>query len=200
MVGFFLRSHDQELSEKYLLHEPIQQYKLALSQQEVQGRINEERITQEEIDNLKSIYDDLIRRFGKGFRLDYGWAEDALRGKHPSFYEIEKQVQLDHLRPYYKMASDNVHANSHGIYFRLGLDPNGEDILLAGPSTAGLADPGHSTAISLLQITTSLLTSVPSIDSLVVLEILNRLSREVGEAFLEIHKKHESEVLANRER
>jgi hypothetical protein len=43
---------------------------------------------------------------------------------------------LDYLRPYYKLASHNVHAQPKGILFKLGLVQN-QDILLAGPSNYG---------------------------------------------------------------
>jgi hypothetical protein len=61
-------------------------------------------------------------------------------------------------------------------------------MLLAGPSDLGLADPGHSTAISLSQITFTLLTMKPNIDRLVICQILGRLEDEVGEAFIAAHR------------
>lgn len=201
VIGSFISENDQELAEKYLLHQIIQQDRLACAQRGVQGRNNEEEISQEVLDALKSRRDELVERFGSKFTSDYGWAEGALGDcKHVTFLAIEKRVQLDHLRPYYRMASNNVHANSHSLYFSLGLDQNGDKVLLAGASTAGLADPGHSTAISLMQITIWLLTTRPSVDTNITMKILAKLEDEVGEAFLEIHKKHESIVLAKTEK
>ena len=57
---------------------------------------------------------------------------------------------MDHLRPYYRMASDNVHPNAHGAFYRMGMGLDGNDrrVLLAGASNMGLADPGHGTAMS----------------------------------------------------
>jgi hypothetical protein len=98
--------------------------------------------------------------------------------------DIEADVGLDYMRPYYKMASNNVHANPQGILFKLGLIPEIGDILLTGPSNLGLTDPGHCTAISLLQITTNLLTTAePNMDRIVILQILSALTNEIGEAF-----------------
>ena len=200
VVASFIGTHGQETAEKYLLHEVIQQYKLACAQMEVHDRINAEEISQKEMDALKSRHDFLVERFGSNFEKDYGWAYGALGGRHPSIWAMERQVQLDHLRPYYKMASDNVHANSHGTYFRLGLSlaQDRKKILLAGASTAGLADPGHSTAISLMQVTTAFLVTKPSLDAGLACAILAKLVDEVGEAFLEVHKMHESVFRAKR--
>lgn len=199
VIGNFISENSQELAEKYLLHEVVQQYKIACAQRRVQGRNNEEEISEEDFAKMKSLRDKLVARYGNRFKLDYGWAEGALTSKSPTFHEIEKQVRLDHFRPFYRMASDNVHANSHGIYFRLGLDQNARKVLLAGASTAGLANPGHSTAISLMQITITLLATKPSIDTNITMAILTQLTDEVGEAFLETHKKHEPIVPAKTE-
>jgi hypothetical protein len=84
------------------------------------------------------------------------------------------------------MASHNVHANPQGILFKLGLIPESGDILLTGPSNLGLADPGHCAAISLLQTTTNLLTTVePNLDRIVILNILSTLTNEISAAFYE---------------
>jgi hypothetical protein len=41
--------------------------------------------------------------------------------------------------------------NPEGVFFKLGLIGESE-VLLAGPSNAGLTDPGHASALSLMQI------------------------------------------------
>ena len=53
VVSSFISQHGQKLAERYLLHELIQQYKLASEHQKFQNRINEDPISQEELDNLK---------------------------------------------------------------------------------------------------------------------------------------------------
>ena len=93
---------------------------------------------------------------------------------------------LDHFRPYYKLASHNVHANPKGMLFRLGSPPDAE-LLIAGPSIYGIADPGHETAISLLQITTNVLTYDATIDKLVRNSVLLELEREIGDSFYQAH-------------
>ena len=56
-----------------------------------------------------------------------------------------------------------------------------------------MADPGHSTAFSLLQITSNLLVTKPVLDCVVTIKVLEELTNEVGEAFLKVH--HELEPL-----
>ena len=55
----------------------------------------------------------------------------------------------------------------------------------------GLVDAGHSSAISLRQITVALLATRPTLDGIVASNILSMLQDEIGQAFLEVH--HELE-------
>ena len=197
VIGMFIIQNDPELAEKYLLHDSIQRYKLALRLQEYAERINTEPLSQEELDDLKSRRNELVGQFGKSFGSDYGWASSVVGRDSPAFSDIERQVDMDHMRPYYRMTSDNVHANAHATYYRLGLSFPQDKVLLVGPSNMGLADPGHGTAISLHQITVALFRIRPSLDSIVVMKILQKLQDEIGQAFLEVHQ--ELEALASLE-
>ena len=195
VVASLIQKHGQELAERYLLHETIQQYKLACEYQKFFDRLDDEPPSKEDLDNLKIQRDELIARFGESFNGDYGWASSAIGRNRPTMSVIEQHVQLDHMRPYYRMASDNVHPNSLGAYSRLGLHSSQqEEVLLAGPSNLGLADPGHSTAISLLQLTTTLLATKSVLDCVVTMKILAELTKEVGEAFLKVHQELETLV------
>ena len=187
VVSMFICQHGQGVAERYLDHGVVQRFKLACQMRNFQEKTNAEPITEEEFNGLKSRRDRLLSKYGPSFGKDLGWAADALKIQRPNFSDLEKHVNLEHMRPYYRMSSDNIHANSHGTYFRLGLSLPGDDTLLAGPSNAGLADPGHSTAISLHQVTTSLLSTKPTFDWLVVMKVLKRLRDRTGEEFLKSH-------------
>jgi len=185
VVGLLISSNDNDLAEKYLLHDAIESYKASLIYQEHCEKLGYDPLTDDELNGLKKEYDLLINRFGTIFKKEYGWAYPTIDSKNPTFRDIEKAVGLNHLRPYYKMACHNVHANPRGIFFKLGLYPDSRDILLAGPSNIGLADPGHSAALSLAQITISLLTHNPNLDRLVICQIVFKLQDEIGAAFLD---------------
>ena len=199
VVASFISKHGKDLAERYLFHERVQQYKLACEHQEFCDRYSDESLSQEGFDSLKREFDRLIDRFGKPFKEDYGWAASVLRPARPTFRAIEEHVNLDHLRPLYKIASDNVHANSHGANYRLGLYLAQEKVLLAGPSNARLADPGHANAVSLNQVTTTLLATRVSLDTVVVMKILKKLVDEIGETFLQSHQEFEAIGLGKRE-
>ena len=71
--------------------------------------IQEEPISQKEFEEIKAERDKLVARFGTPFKKDYGWAASTLGKKQPTIADIEESVDLEHWRPYYGMASDNVH-------------------------------------------------------------------------------------------
>lgn len=195
VVASLIQEHGQELAERYLLHETIQQYKLDREYQRYARQLDHEPPHEDNSDQLKEHRDTLIARFGKAFGGDYGWAASVIGSERPTMSAIEQHVQLDHMRPYYRMASDNVHANSHGGHFRLGLHSSQqEELLLAGPSNLGLADPGHTTAISLLQLTTTLLGTEADVDCIVAMKVLAELTDEIGETFLRVHRELEASV------
>lgn len=183
VIAYFISKHGNDTAERYLYHDAIESYKAALKYQQHCKALGYEPLSDDELDEIKYTYDSMLNRFGKSYRNQYGWASFALKKDRPNFAEIEADVGLEHMRPYYKMASHNVHANPKGIFFKLGLMPE-EDILLAGPSNIGLADPGHCAAVSLLQITTVLLTTKTNLDILVILNILKFLERQIGDEFL----------------
>lgn len=185
VITIFVQNHGNEVAERYILHSGIEDYKAARKYQECCETLGYQKLSDTEYSEIRDGYDQLIHKFGKNYKNEYGWASTALGKDSPTFADIEANANLDHMRPYYKMASHNVHANPKGVFFKLGLLPERSEILLSGPSNVGLTDPGHGTAISLLQVTSALLTLESNLDRLVICKILLNLENQIGEAFLE---------------
>ena len=185
VVACLISKHGQELAERYLLHGAIQRYKSALQYQKYCERLDQEPLPKEEVSAIKEERDRLVERFGTSFKKDYGWAALVTDPAFPNLAVLEECVGLDHWRPYYKLASDNVHPNSRGTYFRLGLGSYQDDVILAGAAYAGLADPGHSTAISLSLLTSVLLATRSTMDCAVYSCVIQKFVHEIGDAFLE---------------
>jgi Family of unknown function (DUF5677) len=188
VIGLFIKERGNDIAERYLLHDAVECYKAARQYQQYSAALGYEPLSDEEFRKIKLAYDRLLSRFGSSFKSDYGWAASILGKTSPTFRDIEESINLDHVRPFYKMASHNVHGNPRGVFFKLGLYPETQDVLLAGPSNIGLADPCHHTAISLCQITIALLATRPNLDRLVLCNLLLRLADEIGHKFLEAHR------------
>src|SRR5258706_14886357 len=101
------------------------------------------------------------------------------------------------MRPYYKMASYPVHASAKGLTFTLG-KIGSYDLMPAGPSNAGLADPGSMAISSFYQCTTLLLcysvyaneTALKDLTKSTRLadKVLNKLVSKTQQAFLETNR------------
>ena len=139
VVSGFIRQEGPEIAERYLAHDIVQRYKLAKEYCKYAVQLGEEPLSQKELDELESRCNDLITQYGKPFESDYGWAASVSAFKEssrPNLKDIERAIGLDHWRPYYRMASDILHPNAHGVLFTAGLRTQGE-VLLAGPSNWG---------------------------------------------------------------
>jgi len=186
VIGKFILDHEQGTAERYLLHQIIEAKQGAHEHVNHAERLNEPPPTEDEIAQLDVAYKSLRERFGDSYVNPYGWAAEQLGSKSPKFAEIEKSTGLDHLRPYYKLASYNVHASPRSIVYRLGASPY-SSVLVAGPSVFGLADPGQGAVFSLFGITVSLLIYQPAIDRHVRLQVLSKMMEQISEAFARAH-------------
>lgn len=188
VTAMFLAKNGTAATQRYLDHEFVEAYKGASQLNKYEPRINEAGFSKAELEEFKKDYDTVIDSYGKEFGKPYGWAQPFLPKGNQTFFSLEEAVGLDHWRPYYKWASQNIHANVKTIRHSLGLSESSEDILQAGPSNSGMIDPAHSTAISISQLTCTLLCMSPNLDDLVAVKMLLSLSDETGEALVQCNK------------
>jgi uncharacterized protein DUF5677 len=189
-VGYLIQKHGDDLAQRYQDHELVESRKAALQFARFQERLGAEPIPDETLQRMEAEYGALLGQYGRPFASPQGWAAKHLGKASPTIADIQEAAGIDHLAPYYRLASHNVHANPKGVFFKLGLIGESR-ILLSGPSNAGLADPGHTMALSLVQISSALLQLHPSLDNTVVLNVMDALAEEVGVALLVAHKKLE---------
>ena len=143
VVAMALAEGGDALAERYRLHDAVESRRAAAEYVKHAQRLGLEPLDPAEISELDCKHTQLLQRFGKTFGEQYGWASDHLGLPRATFADIERAAGVGHLRPYYRMASHNVHANPKGAFFRLGI--LGElDMMLAGASNYGLADPGRA--------------------------------------------------------
>ncbi len=192
VTAFFISKHGKLAAEHFLAHEIVENYKAMCQYNEHAKKLNLKPFKKKEIAQSKSQFDSIIKKYGNNFKTSYGWASVFLGNKRPNFSDIEKDTNFEHMRPYFKWASDNVHANIKGIRNKLGLCETNEDVLLVGQSNSGMTDPAHMTALSMTQITTCLLTLNPSMDSIVIMKVIDKIQDEIGQAFLKCEKQEEN--------
>jgi hypothetical protein len=196
IVSKFIVDSGNRTAEQYLAHDVIQSYKVTTGYQEHAERLGYPKESQDYIDKLKQRRDDLCAKYGAPFAEPYGWASEALgvSNKRPIlFNEIERAAGMQHMQPYYRLASHPIHDDAKGLYFSLG--HNKENFILAGPTINGMADPGQNTAISLFNVNLSLLQDVhPSRPSAMIVMMFEDLREKILEAFIEVHRGLEPEL------
>lgn len=146
------------------------------------------------MEDLKKIKNKLCEKYGPEFEKEYGWAAniivdpriEGMTLKNPTFANIEKDVKLDHLRPFYKMANISIHSGAKGINFHL-TSPN-KKFVPAGPGNMGMADPGQLAAISLFQMDIILLSMYPDIQALADSTALSKLLEEIKISFIKVER------------
>ena len=193
----FIGLHGNSLARRYLDHEAIESWRAADLYMKHCSRLGYAPYSVTELAVIRQHFDAAATKYGKSFTEAYGWASDVLGKKKPDFSDIEKAAGLAHFRPYYKLASHGVHANPKGALFKLGL-VSGTNLLAAGPTNYGSADPGQKTALSLNQATAALLMLAPTEERLLVMQVMSELTKEIGNAFVKVQRRIESRELQNR--
>jgi hypothetical protein len=186
-VAYLIEQHGEELAERYVAHQIVESRKAARQYEKHRERLGQTPFGEEVLLQIEREYTALIGKYGDDFKNPQGWASKAVGKSNPSIADVQEAAQLDHLGPYYRMASHNVHANPKGVFFKLGLIGDSQT-MLAGPSNAGLADPGHATAVSLVQISSTLLRLYPTVDNNIAVKIMYILTKEVGKQLLAAHE------------
>lgn len=187
VTAAFISEHGNSCAIRYIDHQVVESYKGAKEYEAAYKKLGYDPISPAEIEEIRRQYEHVLKKHGKSFAAQYGWASKDLKGTQPTFKEIERAVKTDHLRGHYRMASHGVHANPKGIFFSVSsIFPT--DLLLAGPSNSGLADAGDATAHSLLVISAVLLSLSPMFDHQVAIRMMSMLRNEIGAAFLRAHQ------------
>lgn len=192
IIADFINQHGQDVAERYLLHQHIDTYKGMAYYQEHCQALGMKPYPKRWMKRAKQMNDDLIVKYGKSYKGDYGWAAAALGESNPHFTDIEENVGLERLRPYVQLSHHHVHATSRGN-FHLLASPKNSDILIAGPSIFGLYDPGVQTAYSTTYLLSTVLLSISNLDHLAIVQGVMQIEKEVFAAFADALEASEAE-------
>jgi hypothetical protein len=187
-VCLLICEHGEELAKRYKAHDIVETRKAAAQYNKYRHKLGHEAVTDAELAEIELRYNAALAEYGPEFGNRYGWAAKHLNNPRPTIAHIQEGSSIDYLAPYYRLASDNVHANPKGVFFKLGLIGE-SNILLSGPSNAGLADPGHAAVLSLAQISSALLPINQTFENIVKVKIMTLLVEEIAASFLDAHEK-----------
>ncbi len=131
----------------------------------------------------------ILEKYSDDLSTDWAWARPGLQTPksgnenwHVSFTDIQKATNLDHWRPWIKLA----HQEIHGGYVRpdkgFGVSEAKRLVHLAGASNSGMTDPGQNLAIALSEATVALMQPNPSVDTIIYSKSLRKISDKVFSA------------------
>jgi len=193
VTAIVLREASGEISQRYLEHASIRHAKDAEDFQAKAQRMGEEPLDAATLEALRQTRVKLLDKWGARFDRDNGWAA-PLFGHPPTFTELEKRAELDHLRPYYNLGLHQIHAGARGAQLAL-FERGGQQMIQTGPGNTGFAEIAHASLISMTNITVSLLLlpKSPSYMAVVLTGALRELVRRAGDLFGEIELKIRAE-------
>ncbi len=198
VVADFIAERGQSVAKRYIQHNAQKSYEDAQAFQKHCAGLGQEPISEEEFQEIQQTRDELTTEYGSGYEGGYGWASESLRKSNPSligkkigFKEIEEAVGVSHMRPHYRLASHSIHPSSKSVAFEVGLLR--QDVLLSGPSNAGLSDPGQNTAIALHLSTVTFLNLNPTAERLLSLKTLALLVEDIKVKFAKAEAQLESD-------
>lgn len=191
VTSTLIKKYGSELATRYLHHEAFERIDATRVNQKHHEKTGMEPYSPEEIARANETEAALVKRFGKMFKSDYGWAATIPGIGRLTFAELEKHAGLGHLRPYYKLACDDIHTPARAIKFNIGVIGEMSDFILAGPTNAGMSYPGQNTVISLMQVNTCIVPRPPKTEDAIVLGALNELMRQACLAFANTEKEQE---------
>lgn len=184
ITAHFISEHGDDVAEQYLAHEQFNYNRLVRSYHRHKAVHLDDRLTDAQLAELEEEENGLIERYGAPFSGPYGWAASALENKRPTFGDLEAVVDLSVIRPTYQAASAHVHSGADGLR-PSGVLVEWEGPYLAGPSNAGLAEPGRHTATMLAFMATASMTYMVSINRLLGSMTLWQLATRCEKSFLE---------------
>lgn len=188
VVANVIREAGDETARRYLDYEAVESKRAMDVFRRTHAALGWKPPSQREIRAVDAAFEDVKRRYGRDFCGELGWATVIAKNTKPKFSHLEELAGQAMMRSHYKMASYNVHAGVKGIVFRLGvLSP--DRIALAGPSNAGLEEPAHNTAMTLLQANIPLVSRQPTLDAAIKLKVLNRVQEEAVSEFIRAGRK-----------
>lgn len=185
VTAAFLIENGEDAADRYLSHFGCEQLKTARLYQEHRRKLGFGPISSKRMKELETQVAELRQIYGDDFRHDYGWAAHALNRSRVSFVDIEDAVKLSYMRPFYRVASEQVHASSRGAIMRVGLIKQNVEALelIAGPSNYGFADTAINSARSLMLVSVVLGRIASTLDINVMATIMARWSGPLMESF-----------------
>lgn len=187
-VAAVIAKHGENIAERYVHYQIVESKKAAGAYEANREGLGSRPLAKRTMAKMASDYRDALKKFGKVFGDEYGWAAHHLGKDRITFAMLEAEAESEVMRSHYKMASYNVHATPKGIFFKLS-DLGKSRQILAGASNAGLFEPAQNASLSLMKISILLTARRWNLDNVVAGKMLLSLHGSILKELQKADKK-----------
>lgn len=189
ITAMYIAKHGEVAAVPYLLSFHFSSRRAAHQINEHSAKSGMKSFSKAEIDDFDARCVEAQKILGRPIEKDKDGEWPKINKSHTDFAAIEKDVGMDHWRPWYKWASSYTHADHRPADKLLGISEAAEALHLVGPSNSGFVDPFQLTALSLTQVLTTYLMHAPNWDRFIHIETFKQLSDELPHIALEAEAK-----------
>ncbi len=119
IVMLFLEKHGPDTADRYLRYDTVQTARNMNQYEQYREKLGHEPLAQDQVEAIQQERDDFLKEWQAPDRENYAWAAKALNLTNPKasigFDQLERDVELEHMRLYYNIASNHIHANAKGL-------------------------------------------------------------------------------------
>lgn len=186
VISSVLKDNDEYTSERYLDYFHIESYKL-LKKYKGNPILKDDFYNLDEQSIIEN-YNEIIRKYGNKYENNYGWAQHLFNpSDRLNFSKIQRISNFTNLSYYYKLSCSQVHVDSMGMFYKLGLPKNSQNNILFGSSSHGIIYPIELTLISILQILMIVSSDMNNFKAIVTGKVINKMFKAT---FVDKKSKH----------
>lgn len=184
LTARYIAQHGEKAATEYLLSFHFSARNAALQINKYSGLTGISGFTETDIHELDARCASAERILGRTIKTAKDGEWPKITVTHPNFASVEKSVNMDHWRPWYKWASRYTHADHRPAHDSLGLTETALHINLIGPSNSGFVDPFQLTALTLAQLVETYLKHSINLDRIVHIDVFHELANQMAEIAL----------------
>jgi len=183
----YIAKHGETAATEYLCSFHFAARKTAKQVNNYSDHAGLKRFTDDELSEFDTRCTEAERILGRKIKNDSNGEWPKIVGKN-TFFDVEKDIGMDHWRPWYKWASNYIHSNHRPADKLLGLAESEAPVNLVGASNSGFVDPFQLTALTLAQLVDTYLTHSINLDRIVHIEVFHELANEMAKIAIEVER------------
>lgn len=196
-----IAKYGENTAERYLDYQVVKNYYDAEKYQKYRNSLGFSTIDSKKLKKLKKEKEKIVSKYGSGFDTGSGkgWLENL--PVEDNMEQMEREVGLAFLHPFYDLANTRTHAGPKGATWRMSQGVfSGLFDTRFGASNYGFTDPGQLTALSLSHVTAAVVSQHIGPTELIAVDVLDRFAGEIAVKLGEVAEQIETDEIKSWER